>query len=1121
MNNKIPLVLIAFLILPLISSAGTIQLSPNPVERFSYLNITINPSGGAMESAGVINKKSDGSSIAIFNFNCPNTLCTQPSSINYYIDSRFYSDYYVSVFDWGLRDFVKKDLKVIQNSCENRVKDGNETDVDCGGNKCSSCENNKSCLIDSDCNSGYCGIGKRCEIKNGLNVKNKEKYSSKEVIIVSDENWKEVLKLVSIADWREEQTADTFVYPALIYHKEENKFDADSIIHFLQIYNPSHVTIFGDTPKKFDKLLILNNNIPKDKIRDNPGNYLGAGLKPRQISKVSFDDYYSYWKKTDALVVSENNYSSGLMASVFASYKNAPLLFEDEIDYNVINGKNIYVIGNISRESFNKILNNANSIQAYSLEEIQKKYIELTNTNKVIAVNPKDLEISLDKSFRTEKGSRINEIYNKMSLAAPFLAAAKNEIIINIPIKESPDNSGCKENAEITNNFNLANDSIKSQINSLFDGAPEYLTIIASPNSIPDSKYRKCHETGFQMREALDRKYGKMEDNQIKTGRIYGITISDASSYVARDVFYLNIFEDIYGSDYTGLTIGHSFKKYSDNMQKQYNITTEGGYDTKCYTGEFREGCVKNKKAPLDEYSKKQFIIFGDHGKTDEWLDTLKSNEVPWLDLSYVFAHACLTNNYWQQKNKDLMGVSILRKGAISYQGAVGVSYLDNSETIALQRLLTSNFSLGELNKNLSNELSIYDRDYMLLGDPALKPIFKQISWEESELFRGEEMQKPEILTRGYITYLDTTESVYHPNEDILIKTKVLNQNPALSDWNLEYDVFAEDGTYISELVLEKIQLNANEEKESYFSMEVIDTMPSGNYIGIIRLLNGDKVLDEKEISFKVEGTLKKMEVELKACEDKRCDEESKVFGKGEKVYLDYESSVHLDSTVFLEYPNGTKKIISLPYEFSESQEGSYILKLNASKDGYEGIERNLIFGIIGESEDNNTKTDVQINLKKGWNLISVPVLLENNSIEDVFKTIINRVVLISSFDDEKLYYPKLQNFSELKEIDYKKGYWIKMNESAELNVSGFIPSNKTLTLKKGWNLIGYPCKTEENIEEVFKEITSEIDIVNGFDEGAKSYSPDLKEFSDLEMIKPNSGYWIKIKNETELKFKC
>src|SRR5258708_22891765 len=44
-------------------------------------------------------------------------------------------------------------------SCTNKVKDGTETDVDCGGAGCGKCEVGKGCALGSDCTAGVCLAG--------------------------------------------------------------------------------------------------------------------------------------------------------------------------------------------------------------------------------------------------------------------------------------------------------------------------------------------------------------------------------------------------------------------------------------------------------------------------------------------------------------------------------------------------------------------------------------------------------------------------------------------------------------------------------------------------------------------------------------------------------------------------------------------------------------------------------------------------------------------------------------------------------------------------------------------------------------------------------------------------
>ncbi len=47
--------------------------------------------------------------------------------------------------------------------CTNNIKDGTETDTDCGGNACPACDNTKACLVAGDCKSGVCDATMHCK----------------------------------------------------------------------------------------------------------------------------------------------------------------------------------------------------------------------------------------------------------------------------------------------------------------------------------------------------------------------------------------------------------------------------------------------------------------------------------------------------------------------------------------------------------------------------------------------------------------------------------------------------------------------------------------------------------------------------------------------------------------------------------------------------------------------------------------------------------------------------------------------------------------------------------------------------------------------------------------------
>ena len=312
---------------------------------------------------------------------------------------------------------------------------------------------------------------------NNVAVKPVHVYSQKEVFLISDLNWKEVLKLVPLSTWRDQNCpGGVCKYSALIFHLEnDDAFDADSIIRFLQQYNPHRVSIFGNTsaiqipimpipgvnPQTLESLLVAKKSA-------------GAQLQTAQISKYDPGSYLYFWANIDKVVISEDDYETGLMASVLASYLNAPLLFDDEqLDPSIFDSREVYVVGKIQQITKQEISNRSRPVSEkneYSLEELQKAYAIWTGTNKVILVNPADLSIGANKNFKPDKSPEISTLYTGHSLAAPFLAAAKNEVIIST----------------MATTYLGVDSYVENTLEKLkLQGPLTYLTIVANPRAIP------------------------------------------------------------------------------------------------------------------------------------------------------------------------------------------------------------------------------------------------------------------------------------------------------------------------------------------------------------------------------------------------------------------------------------------------------------------------------------------------------------------------------------------------------------------------------------------------------------------------------------------------------------
>lgn len=466
-------------------------------------------------------------------------------------------------------------------------------------------------------------------------------------------------------------------YPTLIYHEEDPGFDADSIIYFLQQYSPTHLTIFGETPQELDNLLIATPPV-------------GAGLKETQIKKITMNDYFSYWPDREVFVVTEDNYELGLMASVFASYINAPLLFEDHFDYDVIKNKKVYIIGDLKNQQ--AIEDIADVLQKYSLTDLQKRYIELTNTDKIILVNPKDLNIKLIKHFNPEKSGPINELFGKNSLAAPFLAAAKRELIL------VTDKTDYKE----------IDSFIESEINSL-GVEPNYLTVIAAPNAIP---YREQMPDlyGWENYRALDQtQYGDFNADgkpDLGIGRLQGITLSDVSSYIARDLFY-----DSFAKNDNMKFMASSFLYMIDQATKWSAAFRDVGYNAGNVTNS--QSCYSFNPS---EWDNQHLISYQDHGSSS-WAG-ISSSDIPLLDNSIVFNDACSTCSTYDQYSFCNRAI---RQGALVHMGAVCVAWTGNTIYMnAMNRIYYDNLTIGQAFSSSYIYNSYY---YMttLFGDPTLE----------------------------------------------------------------------------------------------------------------------------------------------------------------------------------------------------------------------------------------------------------------------------------------------------------------------------------------------------------------------------------------------------------------
>lgn len=221
----------------------------------------------------------------------------------------------------------------------------------------------------------------------------------------------------------------------------------------------------------------------------------------------------------------------------------------------------------------------------------------------------------------------------------------------------------------------------------------------------------------------------------------------------------------------------------------------------------------------------------------------------------------------------------------------------------------------------------------------------------------------------------------------------------------------------------------------------------------------------------------------------------------------------------------------------SEYLKGTHPLKTDTDEDGVEDAQEIQQFGScpflwdtdgggrsdgeelaiggnpLDPDDDSTNGVSSRIDLVKGWNLISFPLIPPSSAIDDVLSGISGKYTSVWTYrqDAWQGYNPLLPEFSDLQTIVPGWGYWIEMSVPAGLDAVGQAPS-KTVMLRPGWNLVGYCSTTAQPVGAALASVSGYYDSIWTFEQGHwQVYDPQFPDYSDIEMLKPGRGYWINV----------
>gem|GEM_PF-1980653 len=169
------------------------------------------------------------------------------------------------------------------------------------------------------------------------------------------------------------------------------------------------------------------------------------------------------------------------------------------------------------------------------------------------------------------------------------------------------------------------------------------------------------------------------------------------------------------------------------------------------------------------------------------------------------------------------------------------------------------------------------------------------------------------------------------------------------------------------------------------------------------------------------------------------------------------------------------------------------------------------------------------ISLSEGWNLISLPLIPDDSSIDVVLADISNSVNMVEYYynngpeDQGWLWYQPGVAESTLTTMEDGKGYWVNMSSSATLTITGsqMPPAGElppTYPVAEGWNLIGFKSTADMTNTDYLINLNpgTGYTVLWGYDPDEGYFNvypmnqhPDGGENPNIGDMEVGHGYWL------------
>jgi hypothetical protein len=148
-----------------------------------------------------------------------------------------------------------------------------------------------------------------------------------------------------------------------------------------------------------------------------------------------------------------------------------------------------------------------------------------------------------------------------------------------------------------------------------------------------------------------------------------------------------------------------------------------------------------------------------------------------------------------------------------------------------------------------------------------------------------------------------------------------------------------------------------------------------------------------------------------------------------------------------------------------------------------------------------------------GWNLISLPLIQNDESVDEVLAGIDGKWNCIQIYDSVSRRWLSNVTYrsdilNDLKSLNHFVGFWINITDpGVELTIQGQTPNTTSIDLYAGWNLVGYPSLNDNTtVADAFWGTGADAVMVCDISEPYR-----IREVGPTYTMKPGEGYWVHV----------